>query len=58
MTRLIKRVVFSVDWRRDILGAEKPLGDHCRIPESGSAGLGLGAGLRSREEGNDLEEKQ
>lgn len=58
MTQLIKGAVLSVDWRRDILGAEKPLGDHCGILESGSGGLGLGPGFRSREEGKDLEEKQ
>lgn len=47
-----------MEWRRDILGTEKPLGDHCRILASGYGGLGLGAGLRSGEEGKDLEEKQ
>lgn len=58
MTQLIKGAVLRVDWRRNFLGAEKPLGDHCGIPESGSGGLRLGAGFRSREERKDLEEKQ
>lgn len=42
-----------MDWRKEILETEKPLGGHCRIPESGYRGLGRDAGLRSREEGKD-----
>ena len=47
----------SVNWRRDVLGTEKPLGDHCSILESGYGGLGLDAGLEQRR-GEGFEEKR